>query len=229
MKVDSINTHLIRMIFGPFHQHCRSIYLLSRSEALIDMVPKSDDLIEEVLSLSGTQEYRNRTFQVSFCLAQDKIPLSFISDYALALVSPQVPATMSNKYLLANRHWIEFRVRRNSTTSQSTYPVVDMDEKTENVSDITSLDPNAEEVKDSDTDTASDPEFESTEEPEQGEEVVTPKSTGPKTPVQEPTDTISSLDETKDDTVVRTKQTQTPQHIQTPQGPHFIATVATPA
>ena len=112
---------------------------------------------------------------------------------------------MSNKYLLANRDWIEFRVRRNSTTSQSTYPVVDTDEKAENASDITSLDLNAEEVKDSDTDTASNPESESGEEPEQVEEVVTPKSTGPKTPVREPTDTISSLDETKDDTVVRNK------------------------
>ena len=65
MKVDSINQHLIKMILGPFFQHCRSIYLLSRSEALIDMVPKSDDLIEEVLSLSGTQEYRNRTYYLS--------------------------------------------------------------------------------------------------------------------------------------------------------------------
>ena len=62
MKVDSINIHLIKMILGPSFQNCRSIYLLSRSEALIDMVPKSDDLIEEVLSLSGIQEYRNRTF-----------------------------------------------------------------------------------------------------------------------------------------------------------------------
>ena len=56
MKVDSINIHLIKMILGPSFQHCRSIYLLSRSEALIDMVPKTDDLIEEVLSLSGTQD-----------------------------------------------------------------------------------------------------------------------------------------------------------------------------
>ena len=46
MKVDRINIHLIKMILGPFFQHCRSIYLLSRSETLIDMVPKSDDLIE---------------------------------------------------------------------------------------------------------------------------------------------------------------------------------------
>ena len=38
MKVDSINQHLIKMILGPSFQHCRSIYLLSRSEALIDMV-----------------------------------------------------------------------------------------------------------------------------------------------------------------------------------------------
>ena len=147
MKVDSINHHLIKMILGPFFQHCRSIYLLSGSEALIDMVPKSDDLIEEVLSLSGTQEYRNRTFQVTLCLAQDKIKPNLMSDYALALVSPHVPDTMFNKYLLANRDWIEFRVRRNSTTSQSTYPVVDTDEKAEDASDITSLDPNAEEVK----------------------------------------------------------------------------------
>ena len=95
------------------------------------MVPKSDDLIEEVLSLSGTQEYRNRTFQVTICLAQDKIPPNLIADYTLALVSPHVPDSMSNKYLLANRDWIEFRVRRNSTTSQSTYPVVDTDEKAE--------------------------------------------------------------------------------------------------
>ena len=36
MKVDSINQHLIKMILGPF-QHCRSIYLLSRSEALLDI------------------------------------------------------------------------------------------------------------------------------------------------------------------------------------------------
>ena len=129
MKVDSINHHLNKMIFGPFFQHCRSIYLLSRSEALIDMVPKSDDLIEEVLSLSGTQEYRNRTFQVTICLAQDKIPPNLMFDYALALVSPHVPDTLSKKYLLANRDWIEFRVRRNSTTSQSTYPVVDTDER----------------------------------------------------------------------------------------------------
>ena len=124
MKVDSINQHLIKMILGPFFQHCRSIYLLSRSEALIDMVPKSDDLIEEVLSLSGTQEYRNRTFQVTICLAQDKIQPDLIADYALALVSPHVPDSMFSKYLLANRDWIEFRVRRNSTTSQSTYHVV---------------------------------------------------------------------------------------------------------
>ena len=226
MKVDSINLHLI---LGPSFQHCRSIYLLSRSEALVDIVPKSSDLVEEVLSLSGTQEYRNRTFQVTICLAQERIQPSLISDYALPLVSPQVPDTMSSKYLLANRDWIEFRVRRNSTTSQSTYPIVDTDEKAENVSDITGLDLDAEEVQDSNTDTESNPESESAEEPEQGEEVVTPKATGPKTPVREPTDTISSLDETKDDTVVRNKQTQTPQQIQTPQRSHFIETVTTPA
>ena len=69
MKVDSINIHLIKIILGPYFQHCRSIYLLSRSEALLDMVLKTDDLIETVLSLSGTQEYRNRTFQVSINLA----------------------------------------------------------------------------------------------------------------------------------------------------------------
>ena len=112
MKVDSINQHLIKMILGPSFQHCRSIYLLSRSEALIDMVPKSDDLIEEVLGLSGTQEYRNRTFLVTICLAQGKIPPSIIADYATALVSPIVPDTMYSKYLIANRDWIEFRVRR---------------------------------------------------------------------------------------------------------------------
>ena len=69
MKVECINIHLIKMILVPSFQHCRSIYLLSRSEALVDMVPKSDDLIEEVLSLSGIQEYRNRTFMVSIDLA----------------------------------------------------------------------------------------------------------------------------------------------------------------
>ena len=68
-------------------------------------------------------------------------------------------------------------------------------------------------MKDSDTDTVSNPESESGEGPEQVEELVTPKSTGPKTPVREPTDTVSSLDETKDDTVVRSKQTQTPKHM----------------
>ena len=124
MKVDSINQHLIKMILGPSFQHCRSIYLLSRSrsEDLIDMVPKSDNLIEEVLGLSGTQEYRNRTFQVTICLTQDKIQSDLIADYALALVSPHPHDSMFSKYLLANRNWIEFRVRRNSTTSQSTYP-----------------------------------------------------------------------------------------------------------
>ena len=85
------------------------------------------------------------------------------------------------------------------------------------------------EVKGSDTDTASNPESESEEEPEQVEEVVTPKPTGPKTQVREPTNTISSLDETKDDTVVRNKQTQTPKQIQTPKKSGFIPTVATPA
>ena len=59
--------------------------------------------------------------------------------------------------------------------------------------------------------------------------MVTPKSTGPKTPVRDLTDTISSLDETKDDTVVRNKQTQTPKRIQTPKRSSFIATVATQA
>ena len=228
MKVDSINQHLIKMILGPSFQHCRDIYLLSRSEAFIDMVPKSDDLIEEVLSLSGTQEYRNRTFQVTICLAQGKIPPSLIADYALALVSPHVSDSMYSKYLLANRDWIELRVRSNSTTSQSTYLVVDTDEKAENASDITSLDPNAE-VKGSDTNTASNPESESGEEPEQVEKVVTPQPTGPKTPVREPTDTISSLEETKDDTVVRNKQTQTPKQIQMSKKLGFIPTIATPA
>ena len=136
---------------------------------------------------------------------------------------------MYSKYLLANRDWIEFRVRRNSTTYQSTYPVIDTDEKADNVSDITSLDPNAEEIRGSDTDTASDLESESGEEPEQIEEVVTPKSTGPKTPVRDPTEAISSLNETKDDTVVRNKQTQTPKHTQTPKQSGFIPTIATSA
>ena len=185
MKVDSINQHLIKMILGPSFQHCRSIYLLSRSEALIDMEPKSDDLIEEVLGLSGTQEYRNRMFQVTICLAQSKIPPTLIADYATALVSPVVPDTMYSKYLLANRDWIEFRVRRNST-SQSTYPVFDTDEKADNDSDITSLDPYAEEVMSSDTDTASEPQSDPGKEPEQTEGVVTPKSTGPKTPARDP-------------------------------------------
>ena len=229
MKVDSINQHLIKMILGPSFQHCRSIYLLSRSEALIDMVPKSDDLIEEVLGLSGTQEYRNRTFLVTICLAQGKVPPSLISDYATALVSPIVPDTIYSKYLLANRDWIEFRVGRNSTTSQSTYPVIDTEEKADNASDITSLDPFAEEVKDSDNDTASNPESDPGEPPEQVEEVVTPQSTGPKTLVRDPTETISSIDETKDDTVVKKKQTQTPQLIHTPKQPSFIPTLATPA
>ena len=223
MKVECVNTHLIKMILGPSFQHCRSIYLLSRSEALVDMVPKSDDLIEEVLSLFGLQEYRNRTFMVSIELAQQHVPASLITDYAMALVSPTVPDTMTNKYLIANRDWIEFRVRRNSQTSQSTYPLIDFDEKAENVSDITSLDPNAEEVKGSDTDTASNPESEPGEEPEQVEEVVTPRSTGPKTPARDPTETISSLEETKDDTVVRTKQTQTPKQSD------FVSNIATPA
>ena len=229
MMVDRINQHLIKMILDPFFQHCRSIYLLSRSEALIDMVPKSDDLIEEVLSLSGTQEYRNRTFQVTICLAQSKIPPNLISDYATALVSPHVPDTMYSKYLLINRDWMEFRVRRNSTTSQSTYPVIDTDEKADNVSDISSLDPYAEEVKGSETDTASECESEPGEEPEQIEEVVTPKSTGPKIPVRDPTETIFNIDETKDDTVVRNKEIQTPKLTQTPYQPSFIPTVATPA
>ena len=136
---------------------------------------------------------------------------------------------MSSKYLLANRDWIEFRVRRNSTTSQSTYPVLDTEEKSENASDITGLDPNAEVDRGSETDSTSNPESEPPEEPEQTEEVVTPKPTGPKTPVREPTDTISSLDDTKDDSVVRNKQTQTPKYIQTPTQPGFIPTVATPA
>ena len=229
MKVDSINQHLIKMILGPSFQHCRSIYLLSRSEALIDMVPKSDDLIEEVLSLSGTQEYRNRTFQVTICLVQDKIEPNLIADYALALVSPHPPDSMSSKDLLANRDWIEFRVRRNSTTSQSTYPVLDTEEKSKNTSDITGLDPNTEVDRGSETDSASNPESEPEEEPEPVEEVITPKPTDPKTPVREPTDTISSLDETKDDTVFKKKQTQTPKHMQTPTQPGSIPTVATPA
>ena len=186
------------------------------------MVPKSDDLMEEVLGLSLLQAYRNRTFKVSIALARDKIPLSLIADYALALVSPQVPDTMTSKYLRANRDWIEFRVRRNSQTTQSTYPLMDLDEKADNVSDIASLDPNAE-VKDSDTDSASNPESEPGEEPEQVEEVITPKSTGPKTPVRDSTETISSLEETKDDTVVRNKQTQTPKQSD------FITTIVTPA
>ena len=91
MKVDSINIHLIKMILSPYFQHCRSIYLLSKSEAFIDMVPKSDDLIEEVLSLSGTQEYKNRTFKVTIHLAQDHIPPSFIADYVMAITTPHVP------------------------------------------------------------------------------------------------------------------------------------------
>ena len=210
MKVEKININLIKMILGPYYQHCRSIYLLSRSEALLDMVSKTDDLIEIVLSLSGTQEYRNRTFQVYISLAQEKISPNFIADYALALVSPHVPDSMSNKYFLANREWVEFRVRRNNTTSQSTYSVVDTDEKADNVFDITSLDPNAEVAENSDIDTASESESESEsesgEDPEPTEKVVTPKSTGPKTPVGDPTETISSIEETRDDTVVRNKR-----------------------
>ena len=106
---------------------------------------------------------------------------------------------------------------------------MDTEEKSENASDITGLDPNAEVDRGSGTDSASNPESEPEEEPEPVEEVTTPKPTDLKTPVREPTDTISSMDETKDDTVVKNKQTQTPKHMQTPTQPGFIPTVATPA
>ena len=94
-------------------------------------------------------------------------------------MSPHPPDSMSSKYLLANRDWIKFRVRRNSTTSQSTYPVLDTEEKSENASDITGLDPNAEVDRGSETDSASNPESEPEEEPEPVEEVITPKPTDP--------------------------------------------------
>ena len=103
----------------------------------------------------------------------------------------------------------------------------------DNVSDITSLDPDAEVLQGLDDDTPSESDGgeppEQGEEPEQIEEVVTPKSTGPKTPVRDPTETISSLDETKDDIVVKKKQIQNPKLTLTPKQPSFIPTVATPA
>ena len=118
---------------------CRSIYFCNRRECVLDIVPKHRDTLDQIKSLAGVNLYWQRQFKVRISAADQLFGPEFFTDYAFALTTGKVPPSLTPKFLVVNNDWFDTRVRRDSNSSISTYPLLTSEDKGENESDITSV------------------------------------------------------------------------------------------
>ena len=138
MEID-VNLHILKRVIGPMFTFCRSIYFCNRRECVLDIVPKHRDTLDQIKSLAGVNLYRKRQFKVRISAADQLFGPEFFTDYAFALTTGKVPPSLTPKFLVVNNDWFDTRVRRDSNSSISTYPLLTSEDKGENESDITSV------------------------------------------------------------------------------------------
>ena len=136
MEID-VNLHILKRVIGPMFRFCRSVYFCNRNECVLDIVPKHADTLEQIKSFAGVNLYRKRQFKVRISPAEELFEPGFFTDYAFALTTGKVPQSLTPKFLIVNKEWLEQRVRRDSDSSVSTYPLLTSEDKGE--SDITSV------------------------------------------------------------------------------------------
>ena len=122
---------------------CRSVYFCNRNECVLDIVPKHMDTLDQIKSFAGVNLYRKSQFKVRISAAEDLFDPEFFTDYAFALTTGKVPPSLIPKFLIVNKEWLDERVRKDSNSSISTYPLLTSEDKGENESDITSINLNA--------------------------------------------------------------------------------------
>ena len=123
MEID-VNLHILKKVIGPMFRFCRSVYFCNRNECVLDIVPKHADTLDQIKSFAGVNLYRTRQFKVRISAAEELFEPGFFTDYAFALTTGKVPQSLTPKFLIVNKEWLEQRVRRDSDSSISTYPLL---------------------------------------------------------------------------------------------------------
>ena len=224
MSID-VNLKLLKKVLGPMFRFCRSIYFCSRNECVLDVVPKRKDTIEVIKSYARVNLDRTRQFKVRIDEADPLYTPDFFTDYAFALTTGKVPESLTPKFLVINKEWLESRVRRDSDSSVSTYPLLTSEERGDE-SDITSINLNVtgEDVSSS--------RIESLQDHPTASEVSDTEVNDPVTVVEpddNPVETSSSSEEEQDNTTLRkTEQATTTEGLR-PPFQDVIPSICTPA
>ena len=197
---------------------CRSIYFCSRNECVLDVVPRHKDTLEQIKSYAGVNIDRKRQFKVRISEADSLFGPEFFTDYAYALTTGKVPESLTPKFLIINKEWLESRVRKDSDSSVSTYPLLTSEERGDE-SDITSINLNVtgEDVSSS--------RIESIPDQQSAAEVSDTEVNDPDTVVQ-PVETSSSSEEEQDNTTL--KKSEPTENLRPPHQ-DVIPTICTPA
>ena len=198
MDID-VNLKLLKKVLGPMFRYCRSIYFCSRNECVLDVVPKHKDTLEVIKSYARVNLDRKRQFKVRIDEADSLFAPNFFTDYAYALTTGKVPESLTPKFLIVNKEWLESRVRRDSDSSVSTYPLLTSEERGDE-SDITSINLNVtgEDVSSS--------RVESLQDQPTASEISDTEANDPDTvvePEDNPVGTSSSSEEEQDNTTLK--------------------------
>ena len=224
MDVD-VNLKLLKKVLGPMFRFCRSIYFCSRHECVLDVVPKHKDTLEQIKSYAGVNLDRKREIRVRITEADELYAPEFFTDYAFALTTGKVPESLTPKFLITNKEWLDSRVRRDSDSSISTYPLLTSEERGDE-SDITSINLNVtgEDVSSSRIESLPDQTEES--------EVSDTEVNNPDTVVQttgHPVDTSSSSEEEPENTTLKKREYATVTEYLEPPKQDIIPSICTPA
>ena len=226
MEID-VNLHILKKVIGPMFRFCRSVYFCNRNECVLDIVPKHADTLDQIKSFAGVNLYRTRQFKVRISAAEELFEPGFFTDYAFALTTGKVPESLTPKFLIVNKEWLEQRVRRDSDSSISTYPLLTSEDKGEGESDITSINLNVTQ------DDAASSRNESLSDQQVASEVSDIEVNDPDTVVEPGNDSdesssTSSGEEPEDTTLKRSENPTTPEEHEQPIQ-DVIPNVCTPA
>ena len=224
MDVD-VNLKLLKKVIGPMFRFCRSVYFCSRNECVLDVVPKHIDTLETIKSYAGVNLDRKRQFKVRITEADQLFDPEFFTDYAFALTTSKVPESLTPKFLVVNKEWLDSRVRRDSDSSISTYPLLTSEDKGDE-SDITSINLNVtpEDVSSSRVESLPDQQAVS--------EVSDTETNDPDTvvqPVDDPVGTSSSSEEEQENTTLKKSENVTTSEHTKPSHQDIIPSICTPA
>ena len=224
MDVD-VNLKLLKKVLGPMFRFCRSIYFCNRNECVLDVVPKHRDTLEHIKSYAGVNLDRKRQFKVRISEADTLFEPGFFTDYAYALTTGKVPASLTPKFLVINKEWLDSRVRRDSDSSMSTYPLLTSEERGDE-SDITSINLNVtgEDVSSSRAESFPDQQVASEASDTEANDLDTVVQ-----PVDDPAGTSSSSEEEQDNTTLKKSEHTIPSENTKPSHQDDIPNICTPA